>query len=70
MCMNDFPSIIYLGKNFSTIPGCSTCSMAEIIVCEIYTVDPVAPMMAIKNVSLGSIAVEVRNKLKKAIDNL
>jgi hypothetical protein len=44
--------------------------MAEIIVCEIYTVDPVAPMMAIKNVSLGSIAVEVRNKLKKAIDNL
>jgi hypothetical protein len=33
-------------------------------------VDPVASMMAIKNDGLGSVAIEVREKLKKVIDNL
>lgn len=37
---------------------------------EISAVDPVASMMAVKNESLGSVAEEVRNKLKKVIDQL
>ena len=37
---------------------------------EISAVDPVASMMAIKNESLGAVAQEVRNKLKKVIDAL
>jgi len=37
---------------------------------EIVAVNPVASMQAIKNPSLGNIALEVTNKLKKVIDNL
>jgi uncharacterized protein (DUF302 family) len=37
---------------------------------EIAAVDPIASMMAIKNESLGSIATEVRDKLKKVIVNI
>lgn len=37
---------------------------------EISAVDPVASMMAIKNEKLGGVANEVREKLKKVIDNL
>jgi uncharacterized protein (DUF302 family) len=37
---------------------------------EVSAVDPVASMQAVKNESLGSIAEEVRNKLKKVIDQL
>ena len=37
---------------------------------EVSAVDPVASMMAIKNNELGSVAMEVREKLKKVIDNL
>ncbi|MEO5500760.1 MAG: DUF302 domain-containing protein [Ginsengibacter sp.] len=37
---------------------------------EISAVDPVASMMAIKNEKLGVVANEVREKLKKVIDNL
>ena len=37
---------------------------------EISAVDPIASMMAVKNESLGSVAEEVRNKLKKVIDQL
>ena len=37
---------------------------------EVSAVDPVAPMMAIKNEALGSVATEVREKLKRVIDNL
>lgn len=37
---------------------------------EVSAVDPVASMMAIKNDGLGSVAIEVREKLKKVIDNL
>jgi uncharacterized protein (DUF302 family) len=37
---------------------------------EVSAVDPIASMMAVKNESLGPVAEEVRNKLKKVIDNL
>jgi uncharacterized protein (DUF302 family) len=37
---------------------------------EISAVDPVASMMAITNNELESIAIEVREKLKRVIDNL
>lgn len=37
---------------------------------EIAAVDPVASMQAVGNDSLSEIADEVRNKLKKAVDNL
>jgi uncharacterized protein (DUF302 family) len=37
---------------------------------EIAAVNPVASMQAITNPSLGDIALEVTNKLKKVIDNL
>ncbi len=37
---------------------------------EVAAVDPIASMMGVKNEGLGEIADEVRNKLKKAVDNL
>ena len=37
---------------------------------EVSAVDPVASMMAIKNDSLGSVAMQVREKLSKVIENL
>ncbi|HET7117351.1 MAG TPA: DUF302 domain-containing protein, partial [Hanamia sp.] len=37
---------------------------------EVSAVDPVASMMAIKNEKLGGIANEVRDKLKKIINDL
>ena len=37
---------------------------------EVSAVDPVASMQAVKNDSLGDIAGQVREKLKKVIDNL
>jgi uncharacterized protein (DUF302 family) len=37
---------------------------------EVSAVDPVASMMAVRNESLGRVAAEVREKLKKVIDNL
>lgn len=37
---------------------------------EVTAIDPVASMMAVKNDSLGSIATEVREKLKRVIDLL
>jgi len=37
---------------------------------EVSAVDPVASMMAITNSELGSVATEVREKLKRVIDNL
>jgi len=37
---------------------------------EISVVDPIASMQAIKNESLAPIAIEIRDKLKKVIDNL
>ena len=37
---------------------------------EVSAVDPIASMMAVKNESLGTIATEVRNKLKKVIESL
>jgi uncharacterized protein (DUF302 family) len=37
---------------------------------EIAAVNPIASMQAITNPSLGSIALEVTNKLKKVIENL
>ena len=37
---------------------------------EIAAVNPLASMQAINNPSLGNIALEVTNKLKKVIDNL
>ena len=37
---------------------------------EVTAVDPVASMMAVKNDALGSVAMQVREKLNKAIDNL
>jgi uncharacterized protein (DUF302 family) len=37
---------------------------------EVSAVDPIASMQAVQNESLGSVAVEVRDKLKKVIDNL
>jgi len=36
---------------------------------EVSAVDPVASMMAVKNDSLGNIATQVREKLKKVIEN-
>ena len=37
---------------------------------EISAVDPVASMMAVKNDALGSVAMQVREKLNRVIDNL
>jgi uncharacterized protein (DUF302 family) len=37
---------------------------------EVAAVNPIASMQAITNPSLGNIALEVTNKLKKVIDNL
>ena len=37
---------------------------------EVSAVDPTASMRAVENVSLADIAQEVRNKLKKVIENL
>ena len=37
---------------------------------EVSAVDPVASMMAVKNESLGSTAMEVQAKLKRVINNL
>ena len=37
---------------------------------EVSAVDPVASMMAIKNDTLGSVAMQVREKLSRVIDNL
>jgi len=37
---------------------------------EVTAIDPVASMMAIKNDSLGGIAIQVREKLNKVIQNL
>ena len=37
---------------------------------EVSAVDPVASMMAIQNESLGAVAKEVREKLKKVIENI
>lgn len=37
---------------------------------EVTAVDPVASMMAVKNDSLGHIALQVREKLNKVIENL
>ncbi len=37
---------------------------------EIAAVDPVASMAAVKNDSLAEIAVQVREKLKKVVDNI
>jgi uncharacterized protein (DUF302 family) len=37
---------------------------------EVAAVNPIASMQAIKNPSLGNIALEVTNKLKKVIENL
>ena len=37
---------------------------------EVSAVDPVASMMAIKNEALGGVAMQVREKLNRVIDNL
>lgn len=37
---------------------------------EVSAVDPVASMMAVKNDALGDVAMEVREKLRRVIDNL
>jgi uncharacterized protein (DUF302 family) len=37
---------------------------------EISAVDPVASMMAVKNDALGGVAMQVREKLNRVIDNL
>ena len=37
---------------------------------EIAAVDPAASMQAVENDSLGDIALQVREKLKSAIDNI
>jgi uncharacterized protein (DUF302 family) len=37
---------------------------------EVSAVNPVASMMAIKNDALGPVAEQVRDNLKKVIDNL
>ncbi|HEY5392749.1 MAG TPA: DUF302 domain-containing protein [Hanamia sp.] len=37
---------------------------------EVSAVDPVASMMAIKNDTLGDVAIQVRQKLNRVIDNL
>jgi len=37
---------------------------------EVTAVDPIASMIAVKNDSLGSIATEIQEKLRRVIDNL
>ena len=37
---------------------------------EVFAVDPIASMSAVENAELGSIAEEVRQKLKTVIDNI
>jgi uncharacterized protein (DUF302 family) len=37
---------------------------------EVSAVDPAASMQAVENVELGKIATEIRDRLKKVIDNL
>ena len=37
---------------------------------EVASIDPIASMQAVENPELGDIAEEVRDKLKRAIDNL
>jgi len=37
---------------------------------EVSAVDPMASMQAIENIKLRDIAIEVRNRLKKVVDNL
>jgi uncharacterized protein (DUF302 family) len=37
---------------------------------EVSAVDPIASMIAVKNESLGSIATEIQQKLRRVIDNL
>ena len=37
---------------------------------EVTAVDPIASMIAVKNESLGSIATEIQQKLRRVIDNL
>ncbi len=37
---------------------------------EVSAVDPVASMMAVKNEALGGVAMQVREKLSRVIDNL
>ena len=37
---------------------------------EVSAVDPAASMQAVENVALGRIATEIRDRLKKVIDNL
>nr|NQU93094.1 DUF302 domain-containing protein [Bacteroidota bacterium] len=37
---------------------------------EVSAVDPIASMSAVKNEALGSIAIEIQQKLKRVIDNL
>ena len=37
---------------------------------EVAAVDPIASMQAIQNSSLGDIAVQVQDKLKKVVDNI
>ncbi len=37
---------------------------------EVAAVDPIASMQAVGNTSLGAVAVEVQQKLKRVIDNL
>ena len=37
---------------------------------EVAAIDPIASMQAVQNPALGDVAVQVRDKLKKVIDNL
>ncbi len=37
---------------------------------EVSAVDPIASMMTVKNENLGGIAMDIRDKLKRVIDNL
>jgi hypothetical protein len=37
---------------------------------EVFAVDPVASMMAVKNEALGGLATEVRQKLSRVIENM
>jgi len=37
---------------------------------EVAIVDPIASMMAVKNDSLGELAIEVQQKLKRVVENL
>ena len=37
---------------------------------EVFAVDPVASMMAVKNETLGGLATEVRQKLSRVIENM